>query len=410
MQNMNQRPAADAPSTIPPIVWVLTGCIGLIGSNSLALGPIAPSIAADLTTSVQTVMAASAGFGLGTALGALALGQLIDRVGPQRILVHVMLLMAAGFAVCGTSGVPAMLIGAQFAVGMAAGVALPALYTLAAVVAPPGRESRTLGIVLTGWTLSMVGGVPVSALIADNLGWRTFYFLLAGAALIAGGVLARGRAGSADGVSRPAPGGGRGTQSPLAALRVAGVLPLLAVGSCFMAAFYGVYAYLGDHFHEDLGVPVSGNGVATILYGLGFGGAVVLDRFVDAHIARRGLLPVLMAIVTLVYIMMMVFSESHAGLLGLMALWGLANHLGLNALIMRLTALDPSRRGAVMGLNSAVTYLALFAGTLAMGEVYAGAGFRPVVACGIGFMVAACAFALLAARRSPKLRPAAAPQ
>jgi predicted MFS family arabinose efflux permease len=104
MQNMNQRPAADAPLTIPPIVWVLTGCIGLIGSNSLALGPIAPSIAADLTTSVQTVMAASAGFGLGTALGALALGQLIDRVGPQRILVHVMLLMAAGFAVCGTSG------------------------------------------------------------------------------------------------------------------------------------------------------------------------------------------------------------------------------------------------------------------------------------------------------------------
>jgi len=395
MQNSNQQTPGMPLSAIPSIVWTLTGCIGLIGSNSLALGPIAPAMAGALGTSVQTVMIASAAFGLGTAGGALALGQLIDRIGPQRMLAITMLLMVFGFAGAGTAIGPEMLIAAQFGLGIAAGVALPAIYTLAAVSGPPGHESRTLGIVLTGWTLSMVGGVPLSALIADTLGWRAFYFILAGAALLAAGTIAR----------RPKTKGvAGGLQTPLSALRVKGVPPLLAVCGCFMASFYGVYAYLGDHLHADLGLPVSANGLATILYGIGFGAAALLDRFLDAHLARPLLLSVLMVLVTAVFSLMFVFSGSFVGLLVLMGVWGLANHLGLNVLIMRLTALDPQQRGAIMGLNSTVTYLALFAGTIGLGEVYAGQGFRPVVLCAVGLMLTGVAISLLAARGSAAVK------
>lgn len=42
---------------------------------------------------------------------------------------------------------------------------------------------------------------------------------------------------------------------------------------------------------------------------------------------------------------------------------------------MRLTAIAPSQRGTIMGLNSAVTYLAVFAGTTGFGAVYANFGF-----------------------------------
>lgn len=378
-------------SAVPSIVWTLTGCIGLIGSNSLALGPIAPAMAVALGTSVQTVMIASAAFGLGTAGGALALGQLIDRIGPQRMLAITMLLMVFGFAGAGAAVGPEMLIVSQFGLGIAAGVALPAIYTLAAVSGPSGHESRTLGIVLTGWTLSMVGGVPLSALIADTLGWRAFYFILAGAALIAASGLAR-RAGMK--------GAAGGLQTPLSALKVKGVLPLLAICGCFMASFYGVYAYLGDHLHADLGMPVSANGLATILYGIGFGAAVLLDRFIDAHLARPLLLSILMVLVTAVFLLMFTLSGSFVGLLALMAVWGLANHLGLNVLIMRLTSLDPRQRGSIMGLNSAVTYLALFAGTISLGEVYASQGFRAVVLCAVGLMLAGVAISFFATHRA----------
>ncbi len=64
---------------IPPFAFVLTACIGVIGSNSLALGPIAPAVAGSLETDVPAVMTASAAFGLGTAASAIFLGRLIDR-------------------------------------------------------------------------------------------------------------------------------------------------------------------------------------------------------------------------------------------------------------------------------------------------------------------------------------------
>jgi DHA1 family inner membrane transport protein len=51
----------------------------------------------------------------------------------------------------------------------------------------------------------------------------------------------------------------------------------------------------------------------------------------------------------------------------------------VNALI-RLAARDPAQRGAIMGLNSAVTYLAVFAGTIGFGPIYSSFGFAALPA------------------------------
>ncbi|WP_037436760.1 MFS transporter [Sinorhizobium fredii] len=364
---------------IPPFAFVLTVCIGVIGSNSLALGPIAPEVARSLGADVPAVMTASAAFGLGTAASAVFLGRLIDRHGPRRMLAAALLLLAAGLA--GSAFAPALplLVAAQLVVGIAAGIALPAIYTLASVIAPAGRESETIGLVLTGWTLSMVAGVPLSAAIADFAGWRTVYLVVAAATLVACTAvrLAAVREGSA----------GQATL-PLAALGVRGVAPLLVACAAFMAAFYGVYGYIGDHLHAALGLPVSANGLVAISYGLGFGGAAFLDRLIDRFGAAR-LLP-------LIFLAVSAASGSYPAMLAVVSLWGLANHFGLNVLIMRLTALDPARRGAIMGLNSGVTYLALFAGTIGFGAVYAGTAFYSLPLAAAGLMLAAAASAALA--------------
>ncbi|TKB23539.1 MAG: MFS transporter, partial [Mesorhizobium sp.] len=58
--------AAAPKPPIPALAYLLTGCIAVIGSNSLVLSPIAPAVAASFGTSVPAVMIASAAFGLGT--------------------------------------------------------------------------------------------------------------------------------------------------------------------------------------------------------------------------------------------------------------------------------------------------------------------------------------------------------
>lgn len=402
MTNIDQRLAAVSAERqrIPPFALVLTACIGVVGSNSLALGPIAPEVARTLGTDVPAVMTASAVFGLGTAASAIFLGRLIDRYGARRMLLAALALLVAGLAGSAAAPVLPVLVAAQLLAGIAAGIALPAIYTLAAVVAPPGRESETIGVVLTGWTLSMVAGVSLSAVVADFVGWRTVYAAVATAALAAAAIVAVAplREGSA---------GKTMSQSPFAALGIRGAAPLLVACAAFMASFYGVYAYLGDHLHHGFGLPLSANGLAALCYGLGFGGAAFLDRLIDRIGADRLLPPIFLAVAT-VFAAMAAAGGSFVAMLAVIFLWGLANHFGLNVLIMRLTALDPARRGAIMGLNSGVTYLALFAGTIGFGLLHAGFGFAALPLAAIGLMLVATAFAAMAARgRADPEAPAA---
>jgi DHA1 family inner membrane transport protein len=384
MSNMNQSIAVSLERTrIPPLAYVLTACIGVIGSNSLALGPIAPEVARSLGADVPAVMTASAAFGLGTAGSAVFLARLIDRHGPRRMLLATLLLVAAGLAACAVAPSLPLLMASQLVIGIAAGIALPAIYALASAIAPAGRESETIGLVLTGWTLSMVAGVPLSAAIADFAGWRMVYVVVTAATLAA--CAAVRLAGMRDEPAGQA-------ASPIAALGVRGVGPLLAACAAFMASFYGVYAYIGDHLHAGLGLPVSANGLIAVSYGVGFGGAAFLDRLIDRFGAGR-LLPLILLAVAVVYVLMAGASGSYAAMLAVVFLWGLANHFGLNVLIMRLSALDPAKRGAIMGLNSGVTYLALFAGTIGFGAAYAGTAFfvLPLAAAGLVLVAAICA-------------------
>ncbi|MER9648161.1 MFS transporter [Mesorhizobium sp. M0199] len=383
--------AAAPKPPIPALAYLLTGCIAVIGSNSLVLGPIAPAVAASFGTSVPAVMIASAAFGLGTSASALFLARYIDRLGARRMLQGALLLLAIALVASAAAPTVTALVAAQLLAGIAAGVAMPAIYASSAAIAPPGRESGTIGVVLTGWTLSMVAGVSLSAVLADLVHWRAVFAAVAVLATLALASLTLTLLSDVR-KSGPAP-------TPLSALGIPGIVPLLVACAAFMTAFYGVYGYLGDHLHNGLGRPVSANGLAALAYGAGFGTAALLDGVIDRLGARR-VMPFAYLLVALVYVAIAAASGSFGLTIAMIAVWGLANHFGLNVLVMRLSALDPARRGTIMGLNSAVTYLAVFVGTTAFGPLYSTFGFAAsAVVAALLMLIAAAAVAW----RSPKL-------
>ncbi|TIM90105.1 MFS transporter [Mesorhizobium sp.] len=384
MSNSDQAATLTARPPIPALAYLLTGCIAVIGSNSLVLGPIAPAVAASFTTSVPAVMIASAAFGLGTSASALFLARYIDRLGARRMLQGALLLLAIALVSSAAAPTVTTLVAAQLLAGIAAGVAMPAIYASSAAIAPPGRQSGTIGVVLTGWTLSMVAGVSLSAVLADLVHWRAVLAALALTGLTLTSLSDVRKSG-------PAP-------TPLGALAVPGIVPLLVACGTFMTAFYGVYGYLGDHLHNGLGRPVSANGLAALAYGAGFGMAALLDGVIDRLGARR-VMPFAYLLVAVVYVALAAASGSFGLTIAMVAAWGLANHFGLNVLVMRLSALDPARRGTIMGLNSAVTYLAVFVGTTAFGPLYSSFGFAAsAVVAALLMLVAASA----AVWRSPR--------
>jgi predicted MFS family arabinose efflux permease len=376
------------PSHTPAIVWIVTACVAIVGANALGLGPVAPAIAAGFDETTTRVLRASAAYGLGTAAGALFLARYIDSTGAQtmlRISLSTLVVALLCSAAAGNSGT---LVASQFIAGLAAGIILPACYTVAAGVSRPGDENRILGIVLTGWTISLVAGVTISALLAEWLHWRALFVAMAA---LAGSVLSLiwNRAPSLDTPGQAAP-------SPLAALRVPGVPMLLLRVGLYMMAFYGVYAYLGDHVVKQFEMGVSANAWLSASYGIGFGLAALIDRVLDWLGPRRAISWSLL-ILTLVYVMLAVASQRYGFLLFVALLWGVVNHLAINALIAALGAADPTRRGTVLGLYSATTYLCMSAATLGFGLLYDHTSFPALCYC-------AAVFCALAAINRPLLR------
>ncbi|ATF92517.1 MFS transporter [Cedecea neteri] len=381
MKNSQCLELHPEPSLSPAkAVYVLTGCVGVIGANSMVLGPIAPAVASSIGAGVPTVMLAAAAFGLGTAASALFLARLIDLVGSARMLKFTMMLLGAALLLCAASPSVEMFIAAQLIAGIASGIALPAIYASAAAIAEPGRESRTIGKVLTGWTLSMIAGVSFSVVLTELFSWRAVYVSVTCLAALA--LFALIRLNMQD---RPAAGI---APSPLSALGLPGIKSLLVVCGTFMTAFYGIYAYLGDHLHQDLGLPVTANGGVAIAYGAGFGCAALLSGMVDRFGPKR-LMPLVLLVAALVYLGLAMLGGSLVGVICLLFVLGLVNHLGVNLLIQRLTAIDPAKRGTLMGLNSAVTYLAVFAGSSSYGPLYTEHGFTTISLLSLALMVIA---------------------
>lgn len=377
--------------------------VAVVGSNSLALSPVLADVAAELGTGPVEVARASAAYGAATALAALGLGGLIDRVGARRVLVGGLLVLALAMVGSAVATHWAALAAAQALAGAAAGAALPAIYALAAALAPPGRSAEVMGKVITGWSVSMVAGVPLAALIASVASWRASFAALGLLLVVAAWRLARG--------ALPA--------TPPAASRVGlrvaasspGVRPMLLVCLLFMTAFYGVYAYLGDHARRELGLSTAEAGLIVLAYGAGFGLAALGDRVVDRIGAAR-LHPWVLATVAAVYIAMMPAVAAFGPLLAVSAAWGLANHFGLNILVLRLAAAAPEGRGAVLALNSAVSYLGALLGAGLFGPIYEALGFNAIgtVAAGCSAVAALVAVhgRIAAARIAHELKPGAA--
>lgn len=171
-----------------------------------------------------------------------------------------------------------------------------------------------------------------------------------------------------------------------------------------MTAFYGVYAFFGDHLRQALDLGATMTGLVVLSYGVGFGLAAFGDAALD-RIGPRRALPAALVLVAVVYLTMPLTTAGLASAFAAAFAWGLANHIVLNLVVLLLSRFGEARRGPVLGLNSAVTYLGAVAGPLGLGVVYQGWGFAATAtAAGTG-VAAGAVLALVALRRISSAAP-----
>ena len=380
---MSSSPQISAPAGGGTLqVAALLAAVLLVGANAFVLTPILSEVALGLGTDAFRVAWAISAAGAATAVSAIGLAGLIDRMPAGRVLGLAAALMALAQALSAASQGWLWLCLSQAVAGVATGVLLPGTYATAAATAPKGREAARLGLVLTGWALSLVFAVPLAAVVAERLGWRVVYALLAALSGVTALALALCLRGIRTGSGAPS--------RPWRAARIPGVAPLLGVIFLYMTAFYGSFAFFGEGLRRAFGFSAEGIGVFVLAYGLGFGLAGIGLGLVAPAISRRYLLCALLA-VAIGYLGWRVALARPAAAFGMTMAWGFMNQISLNALVVSLARRAPEARGAVLGLNGAVTYSAVFAGPIVMGPLFAAQGFPGVTTLAAGLILAAAA-------------------
>lgn len=382
------------PSALSRQLASLTLAIATVGLQSLMVAPLLTDMARDLEVGAAAIGRANGLYGVGVAVAALLAAPRLDGWPRRRVLALALAALGLALTGCALAADAVMLAAAMAASGLAAGVVLPTTYALAGDLAPQELRSRAVGRVIVGWSLAMVAGVPAAALLAEQLGWRGAYAVVAGIAGVAGLAVL-----SLPPVARP---GGTRIVPYRIALAQPGVLRLLAMTLAYMMAFYGCYTFLTDHLRAggdlaggDLG-PTLG-GWISLSYGLGFGLAVVGDGLIDRRGPWRVAAPAFLLLAGLMLLLALAANESPWLVVALALPWGVVNHFGLNVLVSLLSSGEAQVRGAVLGLYSAVTYVAHFIAGAGLGLLYAAAGFT-AVALAAAIVLAAAAGLVISMR------------
>ncbi len=125
------------------MAYVLTGCVADHRLEFARAGTDCRRSRASLGSGVPTVMMAGHRvWSQARRASALFLARHIDRIGARRMLQFALTLLAAALAFSAASPIVSVLIACQLVAGIASGIALPAIYSSAAAIAPPGRAER----------------------------------------------------------------------------------------------------------------------------------------------------------------------------------------------------------------------------------------------------------------------------
>ncbi|MFU9037584.1 MULTISPECIES: MFS transporter [Streptomyces] len=149
------------------------------------IGALGPRLVGELSIS-RTVLGltTTAGFGAAALLSPVA-GRLVDRVGPRRCLVALLLLAGVSLALIGAATGAAVLLAAVALGGLPQALANPATNKVILAVVPAERRGGITGLKQSGVQFgAFLAGLPLS-LLAAGAGWRGAVWTAAGAAALA---------------------------------------------------------------------------------------------------------------------------------------------------------------------------------------------------------------------------------
>lgn len=165
---------------------LITLCLGGIslGMTEFMMMGVLPDVAKSLNVNIPTAGNLIAIYALGVIIGAPVMVGILGKYPPKKVLIGLMITVAAGNILFSLAPTYGLLLAARFLVGLPHGAFFGIGAVVASKLADPGNEAKSVSVMFAGLTIANIIGVPIGTFIGHNLDWRISFALAAVIALI----------------------------------------------------------------------------------------------------------------------------------------------------------------------------------------------------------------------------------
>jgi DHA1 family putative efflux transporter-like MFS transporter len=243
----------------------------------------------------------------------------------------------------------------RIVMALGAGMVVVTALTIAAKIAPEGKQGSAIATVIMGFTASLIIGVPLGRIITDAYSWKAVFggiALLGFLAMIIISLIIPPTKGD-----RPVP-----LMQQLALLKDRKVAIGLSITFFWLGGYSVAYTYLSPYLLNISGISeklLSGVllifGVAS-LFGSKFGGFSTDKWGVSRTLIGSMLLHIAMLI------LLSLITHTFVGVLIILILWSFAAWASAPAQQFNLATIKPESSGVLLGLNQSMMQLSMAAG------------------------------------------------
>lgn len=154
------------------------------GTAEFVVSGILELIAEDLNVSIAAAGQLVTFYSLSYAFGALFLVMLTAKFERKQVMLYAMLAFIAGNLIAFMSHHYGMLMVSRIVLAMSGGLYIVIATHYASRLAQPDKRGNAIAVVMTGFSVSLVLGVPFGTLMAAYMDWRYIYLIIAAVTLI----------------------------------------------------------------------------------------------------------------------------------------------------------------------------------------------------------------------------------
>lgn len=165
-------------------VLVLAATLFVVTTSEFQVAAMLTTMSADLGVPVSELGLLVTVYALGMGLGGPLIAWTLRRMRPDRALVLVLIGYAVAEAGAGASHESVSLSVLRFVTGALSGATFGLALSVGMAASAPERASRASATVLTGLMAGTLLGLPLSHVLAEVVGWRASFLVLATAAVL----------------------------------------------------------------------------------------------------------------------------------------------------------------------------------------------------------------------------------